>query len=132
MAWTSYASLLLVYSLTLVSCYTESITGLNFIGSHFGVPGFNESYDYVVVGGGTGGLATATRLAQQGHQVAVVEAGSFYEMDNGNLSSIPGDSAYFVGANPALRNPIIDWGQETTPQPVGLPPWHPFAAEKPF
>lgn len=38
------------------------------------------SYDVVVAGGGVGGLALATRLARQGHRVAVVErtrAGTF-------------------------------------------------------
>lgn len=40
--------------------------------------------------GGTAGLTIATRLAQNGSfSVAVVEAGSFYELGNGNRSQIP-------------------------------------------
>lgn len=39
------------------------------------------SYDYVVIGGGTGGLAVAARLAESGNNsVAVIEAGGLYEM----------------------------------------------------
>ena len=41
-------------------------------------------YDYVIVGGGTGGLAIAARLAESTNtSVAVIEAGGFYQIDNG-------------------------------------------------
>ena len=44
----------------------------------FGNPGRNATFHYVVVGGGTAGLAIAYRLAKDGHySVAVVEAGGF-------------------------------------------------------
>lgn len=33
-------------------------------GKNFGVPGQNASYDSVIVGGGTAGLALAARLAE--------------------------------------------------------------------
>ncbi|EMC92904.1 hypothetical protein BAUCODRAFT_569073 [Baudoinia panamericana UAMH 10762] len=59
------------------------------LGSAFGIPG-NASYDYVVIGGGTAGLTIATRLAQGGHTVSVIEAGGFYEVENGNRSVVPG------------------------------------------
>ena len=99
--------------------YSESITGQNLIGSHFGLKGFNASFDYVVVGAGTAGLTMATRLAESGrYSIAVIEAGDFYEVDNGNLSSIPGDAAYYVGSDPQERNPLIDWEIYTEPQPV--------------
>lgn len=50
----------------------------------FGTPGKNASYDYVIVGGGTGGLAIAARLAENRNtSVAVIEAGGFYQVDNG-------------------------------------------------
>ncbi|TVY17343.1 Dehydrogenase patE [Lachnellula arida] len=111
--------LTVIHLLPFTFAYYESLTATGLMGSHYGVPGFNETFDYVVIGGGTAGLTIATRLAQQGNQVAVIEAGGFYEIDNGNLSSIPGDSAYFVGSNPALNNPFIDWEIHTTPQ-VGL------------
>lgn len=56
----------------------------NSLATSFEVPGKNASYDYVVVGGGTGGLAIAARLAEnQNVSVAVVEAGGFYQVDNG-------------------------------------------------
>ena len=91
-------SLLLNYLLLWVSptiadnllSYATGQTGY-VLGSAFGLPGTNATYDYVVVGGGTGGLAIATRLAEDPSiTVAVVEAGGFYEVDNGNLSVVPG------------------------------------------
>ena len=51
----------------------------------FGVPGINATYDYVVIGGGTAGLTIAARLAEDPDvSVAVIEAGGFYQQDNGN------------------------------------------------
>lgn len=51
----------------------------------FGVPGVNATYDYVVIGGGTAGLTIAARLAEDSDlSVAVIEAGGFYQQDNGN------------------------------------------------
>ena len=105
--------------------FHESLLALNSIGSHFGLPG-NATFDYVVVGGGTAGLALARRLAQDANTtVAVVEAGSFYELDNGNRSTIPGYASYGSGNNPAssIINGKIDWQQYTSPQlvsPSGL------------
>ena len=91
---------------------------VNFIGASMGVPG-NATFDYIVVGGGTAGLTIATRLAQiASNSVAVVEAGGFYEIDNGNLSVVPSTSAYFTGADINDTNPLVDWSFVTTPQPV--------------
>ena len=54
-------------------------------GNSFGVPGTNATYDYVVIGGGTAGLTIAARLAEDPDvSVAVIEAGGFYQQDNGN------------------------------------------------
>ncbi|KAL9617871.1 MAG: hypothetical protein Q9160_007359 [Pyrenula sp. 1 TL-2023] len=95
----------------------ETLRAVDLLGSHFGVPGFNTTYDYVIVGGGTAGLTMATRLAENGkYTVAVIEAGSFYEFDNGNHSSIPADVAYNLGSMPRINNPLIDWQQFTEPQ----------------
>lgn len=92
------------------------LTNFNYLGSSFGVPG-NATYDYVVVGGGTAGLTLATRLAQNGsYSVAVVEAGSFYELGNGNYSVVPASATHFTGADPTDVNPVIDWAFVTTPQ----------------
>lgn len=63
----------------------------NVLGTAFGAPGTNATFDYVIVGGGTAGLTIATRLAEDpAVSVAVVEAGGFYEIDNGNRSVVPG------------------------------------------
>lgn len=78
----------------------------------------NTAYEYhhltnpdVVVGGGTAGLVVATRLAENGtYTVAVVEAGGFYELENGNLTIVPG----YYSQN--LNHPSVDWNFETTPQ----------------
>ena len=65
-----------------------------------------------MVGGGTAGLAIASRLAEFA-SVAVVEAGGFYDRDNGNQSVVP-----FLGlimpvlATTAVfpQQPLVDWG----------------------
>ncbi|GLA66374.1 hypothetical protein AtubIFM54640_008581 [Aspergillus tubingensis] len=87
------------------------------LGSSFGVPGTNATFDYIVVGGGTAGLTLATRLAeQQNGSVAVIEAGGFYEIDNGNLSQVPASAGEYSGPSPSDWQPLIDWGYVTTPQ----------------
>ena len=92
------------------------------LGSQFGLAGTNATYDYVVVGGGTAGLTIATRLAEDPSvSVAVIEAGGFYELDNGNLSVIPGGATFYTGANATNYQPLIDWGFSTVPQAVRIP-----------
>lgn len=50
----------------------------------FGTPGKNASCDYVINGGGTGGPAIVVRLDEnQNTSVGVIEAGGFYQVDNG-------------------------------------------------
>lgn len=91
------------------------------LGSSFGVPGKNLTYDYVVVGGGTAGLTIATRLVQQkAGTVAVIEAGSFYELDNGNGSQVPATDSGYITKQATDWQPLIDWGYETVPQTVSL------------
>ncbi|KAF7177335.1 hypothetical protein CNMCM7691_005294 [Aspergillus felis] len=88
------------------------------LGTFFGTPGTDATFDYVIVGGGNAGLTVASRLAQdRSVSVAVVEAGSFYEIDNGNKSVVPGYAPYFAGLDPEDYQPLIDWGFVTTPQP---------------
>ena len=83
--------------------------------SVFGIPGNNVTYDYIVVGGGTAGLTVATRLSEYTNAtVAVIEAGGFYEIDNGNQSIIPGYCS-------SLHQPRVDWAFYTTPQLVSWP-----------
>ncbi|KAL3473208.1 hypothetical protein BJX99DRAFT_261519 [Aspergillus californicus] len=70
----------------------------------------NATYDYVIVGGGTAGLAIAARLAEDSSvSVAIVEAGGYYEVDGGPQNIIPGFvGAANVGTDPSDVSPI-DW-----------------------
>ncbi|KAL8651494.1 MAG: hypothetical protein Q9210_003213 [Variospora velana] len=78
--------------------------------------GRDDTFDYVVVGGGTAGLALASRLAEDfSHTVAVIEAGGFYEQDNGNISVVPAYCTIGAGTDPANFNPLVDWGFVTQP-----------------
>ncbi len=89
------------------------------LGTFFGAPGTNATFDYVIVGGGTAGLTIATRLAEvPAISVAVVEAGGFYEVDNGNKSVVPGYANFYTGSDPTNYQPLIDWGFSTVPQAV--------------
>lgn len=123
---TPFASLALAIGLwasqPLADSYTDFISGQELIGSHFGVPGLSAQYDYLVLGGGTGGLAMARRLASDTNStVAVVEAGDFYEFANGNFTQIPAFASQFVGSNPTSFNPYLDWYQYTSRQTVRYP-----------
>lgn len=68
----------------------------------------NQTFDYVVVGGGTAGIPVATRLAAAGYSVAIVEAGGFYEDSEPILSTTPGFDFQ--------PNPTNDWDFQTEPQ----------------
>jgi choline dehydrogenase len=95
-------------------------------GTSFGILAKNASYDYVIVGGGTAGLTVAARLAAQPNvSVAVIEAGSFYEIDNGNISQVPGYGANYLSFNDLTPSPVlVDWGLITEPQDVRTPLIH--------
>ncbi len=89
--------------------------------SSFGASGVDATYDYIVVGGGTAGLTVASRLAENPDiTVAVIEAGGFYEADDGNISVVPGYCPVYAGTAPNDTNPLVDWGFVTTPQTVGF------------
>jgi choline dehydrogenase len=97
----------------------EQPAGLPRYGSFFGLPGKNATYDYVIVGGGTAGLTVASRLAEdKSLSIAVVEAGTFSEISNGNNSQVPAYSFSSVAGGGEYVNAWIDWELETTPQPV--------------
>ncbi|KAL9078850.1 MAG: hypothetical protein Q9157_002220 [Trypethelium eluteriae] len=92
------------------------------LGSSFGVPATNASFDYIrdqIIGGGTAGLTVAKRLAEDASiSVAIVEAGSFYEIDNGNESQIPAQDVMWSSSMTADIQPLVDWGLVTQPQQV--------------
>ncbi|KAA8652874.1 GMC family oxidoreductase [Aspergillus tanneri] len=69
----------------------------------------NSTFDYVIIGGGTAGIPVGTRLAQAGFEVAIVEAGGWYEDSEPIISSTPA----FGFANNAAN----DWGFIVEPQP---------------
>ncbi|ODM14422.1 hypothetical protein SI65_10157 [Aspergillus cristatus] len=71
----------------------------NILGNTFDIPGTNATFDY-----------------NKSVSVAVVEAGGFYEIDNGNYSVVPGYSSQFTGSKPNAYNPLIDWGFSTESQ----------------
>lgn len=103
----------LVYGAPLL--HRDQLFARKLLGSSFGVPG-NKTFDYVVVGGGNAGLTVAARLAEDpSMSVAVVEAGSFYELENGNLSQIPAYDISWAGKDPKDTN-RVDWGFVTVPQ----------------
>ncbi|KAL4982549.1 hypothetical protein BDW68DRAFT_195212 [Aspergillus falconensis] len=73
-----------------------------------------ETFDYVVVGGGTAGVTLAVRLAQTSHSVALIEAGTYYE-DSWPLAAIPSADVIPVGSDPDAKFGA-DWGFVTAPQ----------------
>ncbi|RDW64569.1 GMC family oxidoreductase [Aspergillus mulundensis] len=79
-------------------------------------PGINATYDYIVVGGGTSGLALAARLAEDPSiSVAVVEAGGYYEEEGGPENVIPALCPFAnTSTDPADSSPI-DWNFDTLP-----------------
>jgi choline dehydrogenase len=78
----------------------------------------NATYDYVIIGGGTAGLAMAARLSEDSSlSVAVIEAGDYYEL-YGNYSEIPLYDSLWTGKDPTDTNSNIDWDFVTIPQEV--------------
>lgn len=96
---------------------TANLRARALLGSSFGVPGRNYTLDYVVVGGGMAGLTLAARLAEdRSSLVAVIEAGTFYEISNGNYSEVPGLDIHNAGKDVDDWHAGNDWGFVTAPQ----------------
>jgi choline dehydrogenase-like flavoprotein len=69
----------------------------------------NTSFDYLIVGGGTAGLAVASRLAENPEvNIGIIEAGSDHFGDV-NVEGIGG-----IGA--MLHNAEYDWSYKSTAQ----------------
>ncbi|KAJ6113793.1 hypothetical protein N7523_007110 [Penicillium sp. IBT 18751x] len=77
-------------------------------------PLVDATFDYVVVGGGTSGNVVATRLAQHGSKVALVEAGGLYELES--LAEVPAADVLLCGSSPDTQS-AADWGFVTHGQP---------------
>ncbi|KAI0158327.1 choline dehydrogenase [Xylariaceae sp. FL1272] len=78
----------------------------------------DTSYDFVIIGGGTAALTIAARLSEQADfSIAVVEAGSYYQITNTLVSSTPACAVALTGTSPNDINPNVDWGFITTTQP---------------
>lgn len=71
-----------------------------------------QSFDYLIVGGGTAGLAVATRLSENPNvQVVVLEAGpSALNGEDGGAITVPGRYGETIGSG-------YDWKFQTKPQP---------------
>lgn len=64
----------------------------------------------------------ATRLVEAQNSVAVIEAGRFSELEDGNLSEISSDDVLYASAAPVQTSaqPLVDWGLISRPQPVSV------------
>jgi choline dehydrogenase len=63
-----------------------------------GTLGVDQAFDYIVLGGGTAGLTIAKRLAENtAVSVAVIEAGSVYQVADPVLAMTPVGDVAFVG-----------------------------------
>lgn len=59
----------------------------------------------------------AARLSESGkYTVAVIEAGTFYQVTDPLLATTPAGDVVFVGASAADNNPLVDWNFFTVPQ----------------
>jgi choline dehydrogenase len=63
-----------------------------------GTLGVDQAFDYIVLGGGTAGLTIAKRLAEDtAVSVAVIEAGTVYQVADPVLAMTPVGDVAFVG-----------------------------------
>ncbi|KAK5940640.1 hypothetical protein PMZ80_007057 [Knufia obscura] len=87
--------------------------GLGLLG---GVPGVEQTFDYVIVGGGTAGNVIGVRLAEAGFSVAIIEAGLYYEIGKPVLGTTPAGDIIGIGSSALDALPTVDWNFLTEPQ----------------
>lgn len=106
-------------TITSSNFFPQSVAQNRLTGTSFGHPGQNTTYDYIVVGAGlAGGVVAARILENTNATVALIEAGSFYELANGNWSQIPFYSRQYIGGSQDDIHPVIDWRLTSQPEPV--------------
>jgi hypothetical protein len=111
---TSFLMLLLATIIAFLPLQSSVVATRYFRRQEITSPLVDQTYDYVVVGGGTGGSAIAMRLAQNDFKVALIEAGGHYELES--HAEIPVMDTSPVGSDPNTQSPI-DWGFVTRGQP---------------
>jgi hypothetical protein len=119
----SYVSIFLSGKMTVsrgLAIFTV-FSGLHLAGAAPQSQSTEHTFDYVVVGGGPGGLTVASRLSEDPSvSVAIVEAGTWSTDTTGNQSQVPAYDFYYNGKSPNDTNPLADWGFVTTPQAVSF------------
>lgn len=91
----------------------------------YAAPYLPATYDYIIIGGGTSGLAIASRLAANASiSVAVIEAGGLYEVDSPTLLIPSLAATVATGADATDLSSLIDWGFITTSQAVSRVPFN--------
>ncbi|KAL2285091.1 hypothetical protein FJTKL_08335 [Diaporthe vaccinii] len=77
----------------------------------------NQTFDYVIVGGGPAGLVLANRLTEDTSVTAVlIEAGGYANNVIGNISDVPGLDFNYLITPPPPEIAELEWGFNTTPQ----------------
>ncbi|KAI4481657.1 hypothetical protein M0804_009178 [Polistes exclamans] len=89
----------------LFTCYVKLAYLLDVLEQLFSLNTIKSNYDYIVVGAGTSGAVIAARLAEDGQNVLLIEAG--------------GKAPLFLDIpllSPLLQNSLYDWQYVTVPQ----------------
>lgn len=93
-------------------------------GAMYGLPNLSpmlssNTYDYIIIGAGTGGYVVASRLSETGASVLVIEAGIDVDASvlNQALKDLPGGDTIGAGSSGSdFLQDGIDWKFYTTPQ----------------
>lgn len=110
------SSLLDPLTAVIKAAYRSDGFAIGTLGELGGIPGVDATYDYIVVGGGTAGNVMGYRLAKAGFSVAIVEAGTFYEIAKPLLATSPGGVITGSGELLVDSRQTVDWRLITEPQ----------------